>query len=319
MAAMAPTTFATLRDIPAELCAGVLVTTSVPDRAIDGERLRKLLLANGLSDALVPEAKNISEVHAFQNACRSVETRRGSKAKGRTTTVAVGEVVTNSTESVYQITAEVRDEQQLVIEHPKAMRIRYKKDRAQTGAAIVVDALDAQYAEALRPLADMIQLRFDALRGRLTGAKVREILRAQFREMHAPRWANATYFVDLKHVDRLEAMQTVITTLYDGDAKYAPAPVFNTASVRANLKVAIGEHVTDDATKLMADLAKKLKAKGPDGAITQAEFDRANDARVALQRQAESMMSNYGEEIATAREALSLVNDQLMAMFSRVQ
>src|SRR3954465_7404954 len=193
MTAMVPTTFAPPRDIPAELCAGVLVTTSVPDRAVDGEQLRTLLLAHGLDDQLVPERKKINEVHAFQNACRSVETRRGSKAKGRTTTVAVGEVVTNATESVYQITAEVRDEKELVIEHPKAMRIRYQKAHA---AAIVVDDLEPAYAEALRPLADMIQLRFDAMRGRLTGAKVREILRAQFRGMHAPRWANATYFVD---------------------------------------------------------------------------------------------------------------------------
>src|SRR4051812_13034556 len=124
MSATATTTFATLRDVPPELCAGVLVTTSVPDRPIDPEQLRKLLLAHNLDDALVPERKKISEVHAFQNACRSVETRRGSKAKGSTTTVAVGEVVTNATESVYQITAEVRDEQMLVIEHPKAMRVR---------------------------------------------------------------------------------------------------------------------------------------------------------------------------------------------------
>jgi hypothetical protein len=225
MTAMVPTTFATLRDIPAELCAGVLVTTSVPDRAVDGEQLRTLLLAHGLDDQLVPERKKINEVHAFQNACRSVETR-GSKAKGRTTTVAVGEVVTNATESVYQITAEVRDEANLVIEHPKAMRIRYKKDRVGAGNAIVVDDLDAQYAQALKPLADKIQLLFDAMRGRLTGAKVREILRAQFRGMHAPRWANATYFVDLRHVDRLESMSKVIAELYptsSGRRRSAPS------------------------------------------------------------------------------------------------
>lgn len=319
MAALAPTTFDTLRDIPAELCAGVLVTTSVPDRAIDGEHLRRLLLAHGLDDNLVPEPKKISEVHAFQNACRSVETRRGAASRGKRTTVAVGEVVTNATESVYQITAEVRDETNLVIEHPKAMRIRYIKARPQD--PITVDPLDAAYAEALKPLADVIQLKFDALRGRLTGAKVREILRAQFKGMHAPRWANATYFVDLRHVGALESMSKVMAELYQGDAKYSTAPVFNTASVRANLKVAIGETVTDDATKLMTENARKLaaaKAGEHPRKVTQAEFDRANEQRMALQRQAEAMMSNYGEEIATVREALGLVNDQLLAMFERV-
>jgi hypothetical protein len=315
MTAMVPTTFATLRDIPAELCAGVLVTTSVPDRAVDGEQLRTLLLAHGLDDQLVPERKKINEVHAFQNACRSVETRRGSKAKGRTTTVAVGEVVTNATESVYQITAEVRDEANLVIEHPKAMRIRYKKDRVGAGNAIVVDDLDAQYAQALKPLADKIQLLFDAMRGRLTGAKVREILRAQFRGMHAPRWANATYFVDLRHVDRLESMSKVIAELYGSDAKYSTAPVFNTASVRANLKVAISEDVKGEATKLMTELAKKL---APGSEVKEPDFKRAQAQRTELVSLAEAMMSNYGEEIAVVREALGLLDEQVVEMWSRV-
>jgi hypothetical protein len=323
MTALTPTTFATLRDIPAELCAGVLVTTSVPDRPIDGEYLRALLKQRGLDDSLVPESKKISEVHAFQNACRSVETRRGASAKGKRTTVAVGEVVTNGAESVYQITAEVRDEVNRVIEHPKAMRIVYDKAFAGPGNdPIHVEELDPNYAQALKPLADQIQLRFDALRGRLQGAKVREILRAQFRTMFAPRWANATYFVDLAHVDKLEAMSEVIAALYKGDAKYATAPVFNTASVRSNLKVAIGEHVTDDVTQLMAAFAKKLSAKDEHGQpkkLTDREFEHANDQRAALVRQAEAMMANYGEEIATVREALGLVNEQVMALWERAQ
>jgi hypothetical protein len=318
MANLATTTFDTLRDIPAELCAGVLVTTSVPDRAIDGEQLRTLLLAHGLDDSLVPEPKKISEVHAFQNACRSVETRRGSKAKGRTTTVAVGEVVTNATESVYQITAEVRDETNLVIEHPKAMRIRYTKALAG-GAPISVEGLEPHYAEALKPLADVIQLKFDAMRGRLTGAKVREILRAQFRDMHAPRWANAQYFVDLRHVNTIEALSKVLGNLYAGDAKYTLAPVFNTTAVRAGVKVAIGETVATDATRLMGENAKRLsaKAEGKPKKITTREFERANDLRTELVKQAEAMMSNYGEEIATVREALALLDEQVVEMFDK--
>jgi hypothetical protein len=168
---------------------------------------------------------------------------------------------------------------------------------------------------------DTIQLRFDAMRGLLTGAKVREILRAQFRGMHAPRWANATYFVDLRHVDKLEAMSKVITELYGGDAKYNPAPVFNTASVREHLKVAIGESVKDDATRLMGENAKKL-AKSHAAAdakpITPKEFERANELRQELARQAETMMANYGDEIDTVREALAMVDAQVMEMWGQV-
>jgi hypothetical protein len=313
-------TIDTLQDVPGDLIAGVLVTTSVPDRAIDGEVLRALLKARGLDDSLVPEPKRISEVHAFQNACRSVESRRGASAKGTRTTVAVGEVVTNGAESVYQITAEVRDAGNRVIEHPKAMRIVYDKSLAGH-APITVEALEVNYAEALKPLADKIQLTFDALRGRLQGAKVREILRAQFRAMHAPRWANSVYFVDIKHMAALESMASVLAELYGGDAKYDHAPVLNTRHVRDTLGEKIGEHVADDVAKLMTTFAKKLSAKDGEQPkkITAREFEHANDQRAALVKQAEEMMAGYGDEIATVRESLALLNEQVVAMWERAQ
>jgi hypothetical protein len=56
---MAPamTVIGSLHDVPSELCAGVHVTTSVPDRTIDGEHLRRLLDAHGFDGDLVPKPK----------------------------------------------------------------------------------------------------------------------------------------------------------------------------------------------------------------------------------------------------------------------
>jgi hypothetical protein len=236
----------------------------------------------------------------------------------------VGEVVTNATESVYQITAEVRDEKNLVIEHPKAMRIRY--DKAFTGlSAISVDRLDEAYAEQFHELADIIQLRFDANRGRLQGAKVREILRFLWKSMQAPRWANSVYHVDLKHADKIIAIETILREIYGAEAFCRVSPVFNTAGVRAELAVAMGVDVGADAQALVGQLAKKLAEVGttPEAGkkpktITDKDFERARDARDELNRHAEAMMANYGEEITAVREAIKLVDAQVLAMFAKV-
>jgi ribosome-binding protein aMBF1 (putative translation factor) len=102
--------------------------------------------------------------------------------------------------------------------------------------------------------------------------------------------------------------------------------VFNTATVRENLRVAIGETVGDDVSKFVAALAKKLAEanKEPEAGksakkITQGEFERAKDERKALVKQAEAMMANYGEEIATVREALELADAQVVALLEKVE
>ena len=304
-----------LRDIPREFIAGTLTTTSVPDRYIDLEDFRARMTAHGLDASLVPAKR--SEIHDFQQACRSVETRRGAKApQGPRTQVTVGEVVTNSVESVYQVTAEVRDETNRVIEHPKAMRVVYDKSLVGPGKdPIRFEPLDPNYAQALKDIEPVIRLRFDAARGKLPGPKVREILRTLFKRMNATRWANSVYFVSTAHEAQLAAMREVIKGTYGADGDCSTVPILNTKGVHEIIGEKVAAHVQDDVTKLMSEFAKKLT---PGAAIIEADFLRAQGSRAQLVTQAEAMMAEYGEEIATVREALALVDEQVMEMWSRI-
>jgi hypothetical protein len=183
--------------------AGCLTTTKVPDAPTPADAFRALLDANGLDGSLVPITRR--EQLDFANACRSVEQRRGTGTnKGER--VTVGEVLTNAAESVYQVTREVVDAQNRVIDHEKGMTLVF--DPAKPADPIAVQMLDPSHQSALQHLADLIRARYFAMRGTLPGAKVRAILREMFKRMKATRWssANSVWFVPAEHADKMREL-----------------------------------------------------------------------------------------------------------------
>lgn len=303
-------------ELPPEQLAGQLVMTSYPDKPVPVNQFRSLLRDHGLDESLVPEKR--PEVFDFQAACRSVETRRGVAANGRQM-VAVGEVVTNQTESVYQITAEARDEANRVIEHRKGMRVIYDKARANDpvvgGDPIRFEPIDSQTLyQSLSALADKINLRFRLTRGQVPGPKVREIMRNELRGMHGARWRDSVWFVGMSHASEVEKWRQVITAL-SPDAEFIVTPLPNTASVRETVGKKMGEHVTNEATTALGKIADVL---GKNEKLTQKQFERLNAIRRDIAAHAEEMQKLYGDEIATVTSAMGLMDQQMMEAWGRV-
>lgn len=304
------------KELDREQLAGQLVMTSYGDQPANANVFQTLLRQAGLDETLVPNQR--SEVLDYQLACRSVETRRGRAASGRQI-VTVGEVVTNQVESVYQITAEIRDEANRVIEHAKAMRVIYDHGRASDpvmgGDPIRFEPIDDQRLyHALGDLGDRIKLHFNLHRGKVPGAKVREILRKEFTRMHGTRWRDSVWFIGMGHTDELEKWRQVIKTL-NPDATFDVVPLPNTAAVRAQLEEKIGAHVKEDATKLMGEIAKTLGAGKP---ITAKQFERLSALRAELAENAKAMQDHLGDELSTVSEAMGLLDQQLMEMWGRI-
>jgi hypothetical protein len=297
--------------------AGTLTNTRVPDAPVNLEQLRALMTAEGLDTSMLPAPKTPRPAaHDFALACRAVETRRGKR--GRTgERVAVGEVVTNASESVYQITREVVDETNRVIDHKKGMRVVLAKQQTTSADPISVEPFAQEHYDHLRHLEAEIRLRFDALRGTVPGSKVRAILREQFRRMHATRWSttNSVWFVPLEHAGELAAMERVLKALYT-DAEFDTIPLPNNAGIAKMLEDKTGTHVQIDATKLGQEIAEKLAGKGQ---LSQATFERMKAKANDVAEYADKMENLLGGEVATAREALRLVDMQLVELFGRVK
>lgn len=305
------------QELPLDQQIGKLVMTSVSDRPCALERARELLILEGLDATLIPAKR--PEVFDYERACRSVQTRRG-KVGDQRQIVTVGEVVTNGAESVYQITAELRDEANRVIEHKKGMRVVY--DKTIAGDPILGDDPirfepidDEQLYRSLADLGDQIKLHFFAHRGMLPGQKIRDILRGEFRGMHGTRWTNSAWFLSVQHHDTLHAWKRVVQALYP-DATFDVLSLPKTRENRDMLGEKLATHVREDAEKLIGDMAGLLHGGAK---VNQRQFEKMRDARQAVAEHAETMQSLYGDELTAVTDAMHLLNEQLMEMYGRVE
>lgn len=292
--------------------SGLLTTTRIPDAPIELEKLRALMAAEGLDTSGLPAKR--SRVHDFSLACRAVESKRGRVRKGER--VTVGEAVANASESVYQITREEVDEDNRVIHHPKAMRMVY--DKSAAGDPIRVEPLDPTHYEALKHLEHEVRLRFSALNGTLPGPKVRELVRDQFKAMNATRWSSGSsvWFVPKEHNDRLHALERMLKAAYPDSVEFTTAPLPNSEGVRAIVEDKVGEHAHADAARLMAEIATKLS----DGADVRLDtFQRTKARADELRTYGERMEKMLDGEVTAVREAMRLVDQQLMEMWGRVK
>jgi hypothetical protein len=105
---------------------GFYALFTVPDQPVSASKLARLWAAEGLPAGVVPNERKA--VHAFQYACRSIESRRTIGVEQSEEQISVDEIYTNPEKSEYQVTRVVRDRANRVIDHPKTMRITFDQD-----------------------------------------------------------------------------------------------------------------------------------------------------------------------------------------------
>lgn len=243
-------------DITKDMILGFYALFYIPDQPISASKLRKLWLAEGLDENLVP--RNRRAVNAFQVACRSVETRRHSNGSNVQAEVKVDEVDETSEYCIYQITRMVRDRDNRVIDHPKAMRVTFDKGTE----AIKFENLDRSTAQALGTLKDDITEHFEKNAKKLPGSKVRAAIRAILDKMGATnvrRKSGGVYFCPKEGHGTLESLQAVLDGLYDGVAELHLIACANAEGERKMIEKHFTVNVKDEFNELMADVATRLR------------------------------------------------------------
>lgn len=243
-------------DITKDMILGFYALFYIPDQPISAAKLRKLWLAEGLDENLVP--KNRRAVNAFQVACRSVETRRHSNGSAKQEEIKVDEVSENTNACVYQITRMVRDKDNQVIEHPKAMRITFNKDSEN----IKAERLERGHAEALAGIEERIREHYEANAKKLPGSKMRAAIRAILDSMGATnvrRKSGGVYFCPREGHGTLESLQTVLSGLYGDEAELHLIACANADGERKMIERHFTINVREEFNELMAEVATRLR------------------------------------------------------------
>lgn len=260
------------RDMEA-ITVGDVFFYSVPDQHVTAAKARKLFRDLGLDEAFLPAARKAVDV--FEEACRKQESRR---VNGNKTEVKVDKVLENSDQSVYQVTRLVRNLEDELIDHPKAMRVRFMKKR--TDDQIVVDELDPETYESLKALEAGIREHFTAHASQLPGQKIRNTIRNYVEALGATnvRSSGGVYFLQKKHRQTLKNLRAFLFGLYGEEyAEFHLIPLADTASQREMLRkhfVANTMREIDETIQRYAERLKNTGRKVRKDMVAQARADR---------------------------------------------
>lgn len=300
-------------DITLDMLIGFYVMFSIPEKAAGGSaissaKLRRLWIAEiGDPGTMIPKVPKA--VHAFQRACRSVESRRpADEADSRVTEIKVNKVLENADECVYQINRLIRDRDEKIIEHPKAMRLTFTaKD-----LGIVSEPLDQAEAEVLFGIDDRIRQHFEENAKRISANKVRAAFRQVIEEVGGTKVVrNGVYFVPRTGYDTLKGLQHILAEMYgpDSSAELHLIPAADSGGEKEMVAKHFTVNASKEADKMISEVSHYLRAL--DGEVRSNKLKNIIKQRRQLATSAEKYSEILDMELTLVAEKMEILDDQI--------
>jgi hypothetical protein len=294
---------------------GYLTWFSVPDESVGLRKLKQVLMVHGLPPSLAP--KDQKAINTFKRAMREQEGRHRESGVIRETTVA--QVAETPEDCVYQISTLVRDLDQRVIEYPKALRVVFNK----TTEDINFSPLGGVPRSEVLPMMESIQDYYDKNASKVTGAKVRGIVRNYLKSEpdegrnveglsgeNLRGKAGGIYFIPARHADQLSAMADALAELYVGKAYLHAVPLADNASEREIIRrhhVANTRQEMKEAMQRVKSLLSADRERAPRSDVVANEWAHFR----ALQRRSATYASVLKDEQDEIEDMGKLLKKQL--------
>ena len=319
---------------------GYIVWFSVPDIDQPLRKVRKLWQINGLDPAPLP--KEPSNADAFRRAVRAEEGRI-TLANGDVIETDVQDIpmqdyyvehvdkkgtksVTREGFIVYQVSRVVKDKDELLVDYPKALRVKFNKNTEE----IEYEALGDVQRSVILPMMESIQERFDANAKSITGSKIRSLVRDYIKNDSDERHklvglsgenmrgkAGGVYFVLAKYADQVSALADFVSELYphhDSAGVYS-VPMADGASEREMIRRQHASNSIAEIEAAIADARRLLREEDGDEPrdrairenVQQHHFDKLD----RLRRRAAEYASALEDEQENVTAHLEVLQRQL--------
>jgi hypothetical protein len=297
---------------------GFYALFTVPDAPVSATKLSALWAAEGLPAGAVPAVRK--PVHGFQIACRSVETRAREGARHEEE-IKVDEVLETRETMDYQITRMVRDRDERVIEHPKAMRVTFHKDTD----AITWDMLDRRkkVADELNAIGEAIRKHYEKNGKKVPGSRVRAAVRVVMQSVGATnvrRRSGGVYFVPKDGKEELDSLGRVLEGLYDDEAELHLIFAANAEGERALIEKHFTTNVSEELDELMAEVTGVLNGTSHQKGqrIRKDRVDNMLSKRTMLGQAREKYAALLDTNLSEVAGKIELLDDQLEALLMEV-
>lgn len=299
---------------------GYLTWFSIPDEPVGVRKLKQVLMVNGLPPSLAP--KDQKAINTFKRALREQEGKFKVEG-GMTRENDVRMVVETSEDCVYQVSSVVRDYDERVIEHPKALRVVFSKITEDLN----FNPLNEVSRTEVLHLMEAIQDFYDKNSSKVTGARVRGIVRNYLKSEPDEQRnieglggenlrgkSGGIYFVAARHADQLQALGDALAELYSGRGYLHAVPMADGATER---EIVRRHHVANTRQEMVEAIAETKKLLSADRQRAARSDVVANQwaAFRALQRRSaaySALLSDEQEEITQMGEILKKQLDKLV-------
>lgn len=238
---------------------GRIIWFSVPDEPVSLRSLKKNLALHGLPPSLAP--KDTKAINAFKRAMREQEGRRRDNGHYVDTDVAM--VAETPEDCVYQVSSLKRDLDERVVEYVKLVRVIFNKLTDEVNYNPLPGAPNAEVV----PVMDAIEDFMEKNSGKVTGAKVRGIIREYVRtEPDEHRnvdglsgenlrgKAGGIYFVPEKHFEQIQALSAMLNELYKGKAYLHAIPLADDKGARELVRAHHIANVQSEMRELIGEV-----------------------------------------------------------------
>ncbi len=286
--------------IKADDLLGFLTMFSVPDRMTDLAAITYEWDRLGLAEDLKPAPTK--PLDTFALACAAVATSRNNEAGE---SVLVKRASTDGT--AYQITRELRDDLNRIVEYPKAMTLEFKPDTEHLTVIMREDY------EVLRKLEERVRDNYHAYRGQVSGRKVRGAVRETIVDKLGGTnyMGKGVYLVPREGLRVLEALRDMLGAIYNGDAPVVMIPMLNTKPNKEDLSRFHADEIRERCEALMGTIGAKLRSGGTVRSDMLANVLKQNGE---IKAQRDRIMDLVGRETQAVEDQLDLLKAQIEAL-----
>lgn len=295
---------------------GRIVWFSVPDESVSLRALKKALGMNGLPLSLAP--KDTKAVNVFKRAVREHEGRTKLDS-GLFIDTDVAQVLESPEYCVYQVSRLTRDLDERVVDYTKLVRFIFDKGTEEVKPNVLPGAPRKEALEIMGAVEDFMEKNG----GKVTGAKVRGIIRTYIREEsdetrgidglsgeNLRGKAGGIYFVPERFFEEVKALSAMLNDLYKGKGYLHAVKLADGAGERELVRA----HHTANVKQEMQEMVGELRG------LLSPERERAPRSDViankmaqfhAAQRRAAKYAEIIQEDVADIEEAAKIVKRQL--------
>jgi len=299
---------------------GYLTWFSVPDESVSLKAFKRALAMQGLPPSLAP--KDTKAINTFKRAMREQEGRK--RIEDVIVETDVVQISESADDCVYQISAVVRDLDEKVVDYPKAVRVVFIKSTEE----IDFKSLGGVPRSEVVALMDAIQDYYDKNSSKVTGARVRGVVRNYIRsESDETRnidglsgenlrgKAGGIYFIPAKHFEQIKALSEMLHELYKGKAYLHSVPLADSASERELVRRHHVANAKEEMKEAMADARDLLRAereRAPRSDVVANQWSRFR----AIQRRAAEYASILGDEQEDIADMTRMLDKQLKKLIT---